>query len=103
MREFRAAWIATVANINWPSKAGLSTAEQQREAIVLLDFLKEHHYNAVVFQVRPQADALYLSELEPWSIYLTGEQGKAPEPFYDPLQVFGYTPPMKGDWNFTCG
>jgi uncharacterized lipoprotein YddW (UPF0748 family) len=88
MKEFRAAWIATVANINWPSKAGLSTAEQQREAIVLLDFLKEHNYNAVVFQVRPQADALYLSELEPWSIYLTGEQGKAPEPFYDPLQFW---------------
>ncbi|WP_218937578.1 family 10 glycosylhydrolase [Antarcticibacterium sp. W02-3] len=88
MREFRAAWIATVANINWPSKAGLSTAEQQREAIALLDFLHQHNYNAVIFQVRPQADALYLSILEPWSIYLTGEQGKAPEPFYDPLQFW---------------
>ncbi|MEO6682027.1 MAG: family 10 glycosylhydrolase [Ginsengibacter sp.] len=84
-REFRAAWVATVANINWPSKPGLSTAEQQKEAIELLDFLKGHNYNAVVFQVRPQADALYESSLEPWSYYLTGEQGKAPVPYYDPL------------------
>lgn len=88
MREFRAAWIATVANINWPSKSGLSTAEQQKEAIALLDFLKEHHYNAVIFQVRPQADALYESELEPWSFFLTGIQGQAPEPYYDPLQFW---------------
>lgn len=84
-REFRAAWVATVANINWPSKPGLSTEQQKKEAIVLLDFLKAHHYNAVVFQVRPQADALYKSELEPWSYFLTGKQGEAPSPFYDPL------------------
>lgn len=84
-REFRAAWVATVANINWPSKPGLSTEQQQKEAIALLDFLKDHNYNAVIFQVRPQADALYQSSLEPWSYYLTGEQGKAPSPFYDPL------------------
>lgn len=88
MREFRAAWIATVANINWPSKSGLSTAEQQREAIALLDFLKEHNYNAVIFQVRPQADALYESKLEPWSFFLSGVQGQAPNPYYDPLQFW---------------
>ena len=88
MREFRAAWIATVANINWPSKAGLSTADQQKEAIGLLDFLQKHNYNAVIFQVRPQADALYKSDLEPWSVFLTGEQGKAPNPYYDPLQFW---------------
>lgn len=87
-REFRAAWIASVANINWPSRRGLSTAEQQKEAIQLLDFLKQHHFNAVILQVRPQADALYASEIEPWSYYLTGEQGKAPEPYYDPLQFW---------------
>ncbi len=87
-REFRAAWVATVANINWPSKPGLSTAEQQKEAIVLLDFLKDHNFNAVIFQVRPQADALYQSALEPWSYYLSGTQGKAPDPFYDPLQFW---------------
>lgn len=86
--EFRAAWVATVANINWPSKPGLSTEEQQKEAIALLDFLKEKNFNAVIFQVRPQADALYQSHLEPWSYYLTGEQGKAPAPFYDPLQFW---------------
>ncbi|WP_192820947.1 glycoside hydrolase family 10 protein [Rufibacter sp. LB8] len=86
--EFRAAWVATVANINWPSKPGLSTQEQQREAIELLDFLKQHNFNAVIFQVRPQTDALYQSSLEPWSYYLTGTQGKAPDPFYDPLQFW---------------
>lgn len=84
-KEFRAAWVATVANINWPSQRGLSTEQQQQEAIALLDFLKAHHFNAVIFQVRPQADALYKSSLEPWSYYLTGIQGKAPEPYYDPL------------------
>jgi uncharacterized lipoprotein YddW (UPF0748 family) len=87
-REFRAAWVASVANINWPSEPGLPVAEQKREAIELLDLLERHHYNAVVFQVRPQADALYESELEPWSYYLTGEQGKAPHPYYDPLEFW---------------
>jgi uncharacterized lipoprotein YddW (UPF0748 family) len=87
-REFRAAWIATVANINWPSKPGLPVTEQKNEAIALLDFLKAHHFNAAIFQVRPQADALYESLLEPWSYYLTGVQGKAPEPFYDPLRFW---------------
>ncbi len=87
-REFRAAWIATVANINWPSKPGLSSEEQQKEALLLLDYLQEHHFNAAIFQVRPQADALYYSQLEPWSYFLTGEQGKAPEPYYDPLEFW---------------
>ena len=88
MREFRAAWVATVANINWPSQPGLSTEAQQKEALELLDFLKAHHFNAVIFQVRPQCDALYQSSIEPWSYYLTGQQGKAPEPFYDPLSFW---------------
>jgi uncharacterized lipoprotein YddW (UPF0748 family) len=88
VKEFRAAWVATVANINWPSKPGLSTDEQKLEAIVLLDFLQAHHFNAVILQVRPQADALYKSELEPWSYYLTGTQGKAPDPYYDPLEFW---------------
>jgi uncharacterized lipoprotein YddW (UPF0748 family) len=87
-REFRAAWVATVANINWPSKPGLSTEEQKNEALVLLDFLQAHNFNAVIFQVRPQADALYKSDLEPWSYYLTGVQGKAPDPYYDPLEFW---------------
>jgi len=88
MREFRAAWVATVANINWPSRNGLSTQEQQKEALSLLDFLKAHNYNAVIFQARPQADAFYDSSLEPWSYFLSGEVGKAPSPYYDPLQFW---------------
>lgn len=85
MREFRAAWIASVANINWPSKPGLTSEEQQKEAIALLDLLQGLNFNAAILQIRPQADALYKSELEPWSYFLTGTQGKAPEPYYDPL------------------
>ncbi len=87
-REFRAAWIATVANINWPSKKNLSTQEQKNEAIKLLDLLEDANFNAVIFQVRPAADALYKSNLEPWSYYLTGETGKAPSPYYDPLEFW---------------
>lgn len=87
-QEFRAVWVATVGNIDWPSKPGLSTEEQQREARAILDTVASLNLNAVIFQVRPHADAMYLSELEPWSYYLTGEQGKAPDPFYDPLQFW---------------
>ena len=87
-REFRAAWVASVANINWPSKPGLTTQQQQDEAIVLLDMLKKNNFNTVIFQVRPQADAFYKSDLEPWSYYLTGVQGQAPNPYYDPLEFW---------------
>ncbi|MFZ4263181.1 glycoside hydrolase family 10 protein [Sphingobacterium sp. HJSM2_6] len=87
-REFRAAWIATVANINWPSKNNLSTEQQKQEAINLLDLLKENNFNAVIFQVRPSADALYNSSLEPWSYFLTGSIGKSPSPYYDPLEFW---------------
>ena len=88
MQEFRAAWIASVSNINWPSKPGLSTDEQQKEAITLLDLLKSLNFNAAILQVRPQADALYKSSIEPWSYFLTGTQGKAPNPYYDPLEFW---------------
>ena len=87
-QEFRAAWIATVANIDWPSKPGLSTEKQKQEAIALLDFLQAHRFNAAILQMRPQADALYKSALEPWSYFLTGTQGKAPDPYYDPLEFW---------------
>lgn len=87
-REFRAAWIATVANINWPSKRGMTTEQQKQEAIDILDKLKENNFNAVIFQARPSADALYDSRYEPWSIFLTGETGKAPSPYYDPLEFW---------------
>ena len=84
-REFRGAWVATVANIDWPSKKGLSTAEQQAEARALLNTAKRLGLTAIIFQVRTSADAFYDSKLEPWSEYLTGTQGQAPSPFYDPL------------------
>jgi len=87
-REFRGVWVATVANIDWPSKPGLSTARQQQEIVDILDLHKKNGNNAIILQVRPTADALYASELEPWSAFLTGEQGKAPEPFYDPLEYW---------------
>jgi uncharacterized lipoprotein YddW (UPF0748 family) len=84
-REFRAIWVATVDNIDWPSRRDLPTAEQQRELIAILDRAKALHMNALVFQVRPAADAMYPSTLEPWSVYLTGAQGRAPSPAWDPL------------------
>ena len=87
-REFRAAWIATVANIDWPSKQGLPVEQQKQEIIRIVDRAKELNLNALIFQVRPAADALYPSNLEPWSEYLTGEQGKVPDPFYDPLKMW---------------
>jgi len=86
-REFRAAWIATVANIDWPSKPGLPVAQQKAELISLLDCAQRLHLNAVFFQVRSVCDAMYASPLEPWSEYLTGTQGKMPSPFYDPLAL----------------
>lgn len=84
-REFRAVWIATVGNIDWPSKQGLSAAQQQNEFIAHLDYLASNGFNAVVVQIRPAADAFYPSKLEPWSRYLSGRQGEAPFPYYDPL------------------
>src|SRR5688500_4792441 len=84
-REFRGAWVASVANIDWPSRPGLTSEQQQAELLALLDRAAQLRLNAVILQVRPAADALYPSRLEPWSEYLTGEMGKAPVPFYDPL------------------
>jgi len=86
-REFRAAWIASVGNSNWP-RADRSSAEQQQDMIALLDRCVALNLNAVVLQIRPGADALYKSDLEPWSEYLTGVQGRAPSPYYDPLQMW---------------
>lgn len=85
-REFRAAWIATVANIDWPSKPGLPAWQQRQEFTQLLDLLQQNGMNAVIVQIRPCADAFYPSTLEPWSYWLTGVQGQAPDPYYDPLQ-----------------
>ncbi len=84
-REFRAAWVSTVANIDWPSRSNLTVIQQQTEALAILDRAKAMHLNAIVLQVRPSADALYASRIEPWSESLTGVQGQAPQPWYDPL------------------
>jgi uncharacterized lipoprotein YddW (UPF0748 family) len=85
-RELRAAWIATVSNIDWPSKPGLPAQQQQQEFIRRLDELKALGCNAVIVQIRPASDAFYESAAEPWSRFLTGKQGQPPVPFYDPLQ-----------------
>ncbi len=87
-REFRAVWVASVANIDWPSRRDLSVAQQQAEIIATVERVRELNMNAIVLQVRTSADALYDSPLEPWSEYLTGEQGKAPDPYYDPLKMW---------------
>lgn len=85
-REFRAVWIATVKNIDWPSKPGLSGLEQQKELIDILDEHQKNGINAIMFQIRPSADAIYAKSEEPWASFLSGKQGLAPNPFYDPLQ-----------------
>jgi uncharacterized lipoprotein YddW (UPF0748 family) len=82
--EFRGAWVATVYNIDWPSKPGLSAAQQQAELRSMLDRAKAIGLNAILFQVRPAADALYSSKIEPWSQFLSGSQGSSPG--YDPLE-----------------
>jgi uncharacterized lipoprotein YddW (UPF0748 family) len=87
-REFRAAWVATVANIDWPSVRGIPVAAQQAEAREIISRARALGLNALILQVRPAADALYESPIEPWSEYLTGTQGQAPEPFYDPLSFW---------------
>lgn len=85
-REMRAAWIATVTDIDWPSQPGLPPFQQQVELTSILDQLKSMGINAVFFQIRSECDAMYASNIEPWSYWLTGKQGMAPSPFYDPLQ-----------------
>ncbi|MFT4605750.1 MAG: uncharacterized lipoprotein YddW (UPF0748 family) [Rhodothermales bacterium] len=84
--EFRGAWIATVINLDWPSSAGTPTALKKNRLIAILDDLAETGINSVFFQVRTECDALYESSIEPWSVYLTGQQGTAPSPFFDPLE-----------------
>jgi len=85
-REFRAIWIATVVNIDWPTQNNLTVAKQKEEFITLLDAYKKLNFNAVIVQVRAAGDAFYPSSYDPWSKYLTGKEGKAPQPNYDPLK-----------------
>lgn len=85
-KEFRAAWIATVDNIDWPSKKGLPADSQKAEFIRLADMHKRNGMNALIVQIRPSTDAFYPSQYEPWSEWLTGKQGVPPSPYYDPLE-----------------
>ncbi len=82
-REFRGAWLHIVGNQQIKT---LSREQIQQWFVATLDSLQDMGCNAVIFQVRPQADAFYASEIEPWTRFLTGEQGVAPDTFWDPLQ-----------------
>jgi len=84
-REFRGVWVASVDNIDWPSKPALPAEVQRAEIDAILNLTQRLELNAVFLQVRPTADALYPSAIEPWSAFLTGRQGQAPRPAYDPL------------------
>ena len=84
--EFRGVWIASVDNIDWPRRNQWNVDSQKKEFIRQLDLHQRNGMNAAIVQVRPAADALYPSPYEPWSQWLTGVQGKAPAPYYDPMQ-----------------
>jgi hypothetical protein len=84
-REFRAAWLATYANIDWPAN-GATTALEQSTFIQRMEEHRVTGMNAVFVQIRSQCDAMYPSPFEPWSADLTGTQGLAPNPYYDPLE-----------------
>ena len=84
-REFRAAWVTSVWNRDWPTNPTAAPSQQQTDFLTLLDHLQRCNFNALILQIRPEGDALYQSSLEPWSHWLTGTQGRAPNPLYDPL------------------
>lgn len=81
--QLRGLWIATVVNLNWPSRRDLTPEQQQSELTDWFDLAVQRGYNAIVLQVRSAAQVMYESPLEPWSAYLTGTQGR--HPGYDPL------------------
>jgi uncharacterized lipoprotein YddW (UPF0748 family) len=82
-RELRAVWLTSVYNIDWPHSTSATSSAQQARLITILDKLQAANFNAVMFQVRPNADALYQSSYEPWSAWITGNRGQ--QPSYDPL------------------
>ena len=84
--ELRAVWIATITNIDWPDRPTTDSYEQKKQFIKLLDMHQRNGMNAIVMQIRPATDAFYPSPFEPWSQWLTGTQGQAPVPYYDPLE-----------------
>jgi len=84
-RELRGVWIATVRNIDWPSKGNITPAAQQKELLDILDDHQKTGINSIYLQVRPSADAFYGKGRELWSQFLTGKQGVVPNPYWDPL------------------
>ncbi|HHU57693.1 MAG TPA: family 10 glycosylhydrolase [Bacteroidales bacterium] len=86
--EFRGVWVATVTNIDWPSQRELPVEELKKEALRIIELHHRLGMNALILQVRPSGDAIYPTPLAPWSVYLTGEQGKAPGGDFDPLQFW---------------
>ena len=85
-RELRGAWIATYLNLDWPTNASQSPDQERAAFVNLLNTLKQTGINAVYVQLRSECDAMYPSNIEPWSSSLTGTQGTPPAPYYDPLQ-----------------
>ncbi len=85
-KEFRASWVVTLNNIDWPSENSLSVEQQKQEFEDIVRFLSKNNFNAAIVQVRPAADAFYPSPYEPWSQWINGRQGLAPDPLYDPLE-----------------
>jgi uncharacterized lipoprotein YddW (UPF0748 family) len=86
LREFRGAWVATVHGVDWPFEPGDPSAKQQKELLEIIEKASQLKLNALIFQVRPAGDAVYQSNIEPWSPYFTGVMGRAPNPLWDPLQ-----------------
>lgn len=86
--DFRGLWVATVVNIDYPTKATTNSEILKSEALQILDYAKNTGFNAVFLQVRPSGDALYKSKYYPWSKYLTGKQGVAPSGGFDPLDFW---------------
>jgi uncharacterized lipoprotein YddW (UPF0748 family) len=82
-REMRGMWVATVANIDWPTKTTLTADQQRAELTDIMARAAQTGINAIVLQVRPAGDAVYQSSIEPWAAMLTGSQGQ--DPGYDPL------------------
>ncbi len=85
-REFRGVWVATVSNIDFPNRKGLSQKAYEDNWKELVQFYKDHKFNALITQIRPVSDAFYPSKLAPWSAYLSGYEGEELEPGFDPLE-----------------
>lgn len=84
--SLRGVWVSTVKMLDYPSRKNLDSYQLQQEFDQIVDFCKKNEINAIFFQVRPAADAFFVSKYEPWSEWLTGKQGQAPSPFFDPLE-----------------